>query len=69
MSVDSVINSKAVLTDNESKMATVEEKYDREQELREIEEFEEQNTVVKWALRVLAILLLCCLVFLWVYYR
>ena len=69
MSMDSVAHSKAVLTINESGLTAAEDKKDREQELKEIKEFEDQDPMVKWALRGLALFLLCTLAFLWIYYR
>ncbi len=69
MSADSVVHSKVTLTKAEDGRTAEEEKYDREAELREIEEFESQDPKTKWALRGCAMFLLAVLVFMWIYYR
>eukprot|EP00794_Sanderia_malayensis_P006218 gene6218-6934_t len=69
MSADSVVHSKATLTNAEDGKGETEEKYDREKELMEIADFENQNVVTKWAIRGCAIALLCVLAFMWAYYR
>ena len=69
MSFDSVVQSKAGLTDNEAGFTPAEAKMDREQELQEIKDFENQSFLSRWGLRILGIVLLCTLVFLWIYYR
>ena len=69
MSFDTVAHSKATLTINEGGQTDQEEKIDREQELEEIREFEEQDFKTQWFLRGAAIVLLCALAFMWIYYR
>ena len=69
ISMDSIAHPKAVVLRNQIDFASAEDQQYREQEYREIREFEVQDPMMKWPLKGCAFILLCTLAFLWIYYR
>ena len=67
--MDCIACPKAAVPRNETDLTSAEDQQSREQEYREMREFERQDAIMKWPLRGFAFILLLTLASLWIHYR